>query len=155
MDIHPMYHQLRLRDQGESICATGVRDTGEREVLAVDMGASEEEAFWVAFLRGLMARGLQGMELVISDAHQGLKEAIGEVLAGAAWQRCRVHFMRNVLAHVPKGDKAIVAAAIRTIFAQPNREAARQQSAEAAAALRLIGLMLSKSTTSGSPQTNP
>jgi len=117
------------------VIAIGVRETGEREVLAVDIGASEEEAFWIAFLRGLVARGLKGVQLVISDAHQGLKEAIGKVLAGAAWQRCRVHFMRNVLAHVPKGDKAIVAAAIRTIFAQPDREAARQQLAEVVKAM--------------------
>ncbi len=117
------------------VIAIGVRETGEREVLAVDIGASEEEAFWVAFLRGLVAHGLREVQLVISDAHQGLKEAIEKVLAGAAWQRCRVHFMRNVLAHVPKGDKAIVAAAIRTIFAQPNREAARQQLAEVVKAM--------------------
>ena len=117
------------------VIAIGVRETGEREVLAVEIGASEEEAFWTAFLRGLVARGLKGVQLVISDAHQGLKEAIGRGLAGAAWQRCRVHFMRNVLAHVPKGDKEIVAAAIRTIFAQPNREAARQQLAEVVKAM--------------------
>jgi transposase-like protein len=117
------------------VIAIGVRETGEREVLAVDIGASEEGAFWVAFLRSLVARGLKGVQLVISDAHQGLKEAIGRVLVGAAWQRCRVHFMRNVLAHVPKGDKAIVAAAIRTIFAQPDREAAGQQLAEVVKAM--------------------
>jgi putative transposase len=112
------------------VIAIGVRESGEREILAVDIGASEEEAFWTPFLRGLVARGLQGVQLVISDAHQGLKEAIASVLAGAAWQRCRVHFMRNVLAHVPRGDKSVVAVAIRTIFAQPNQEAARQQLAE-------------------------
>jgi transposase-like protein len=117
------------------VIAIGVRETREREVLAVEIGASEEEAFWVAFLRGLVAHGLREGQLVISDAHQGLKEAIEKVLAGAAWQRCRVHFMRNVLAHVPKRDKAIVAAAIRTIFAQPNREAARQQLAEVVKAM--------------------
>jgi len=82
------------------------------------------------FLRGLAARGLKGVQLVISDAHQGLREAIETVLVGAAWQRCRVHFMRNVLAHVPRRDKSMVAAAIRTIFAQRDREAARQQLAE-------------------------
>ena len=112
------------------VIAIGVRESGEREILAVDIGASEEEAFWTPFLRALVARGLQGVQLVISDAHQGLKEAIATVLAGAAWQRCRVHFMRNVLAHVPRGDKSVVAVAIRTIFAQPNQEAARQQLAE-------------------------
>jgi transposase-like protein len=118
------------------VIAIGVRETGEREILAVDIGASEEEAFWTAFLRELAGRGLKGVELVVSDAHQGLKHAVATVLAGAAWQRCRVHFMRNVLAHVPKADKSIVAAAIRTIFAQPNQEAARQQMAEVVAAMK-------------------
>jgi transposase-like protein len=118
------------------VIAIGVRETGEREILAVDIGASEEEAFWTAFLRELASRGLKGVELVVSDAHQGLKHAVATVLAGAAWQRCRVHFMRNVLAHVPKADKSIVAAAIRTIFAQPNQEAARQQMAEVVAAMK-------------------
>jgi putative transposase len=118
------------------VIAIGVRETGEREILAVDIGASEEEAFWTAFLRELASRGLKGVELVVSDAHQGLKHAVATVLAGAAWQRCRVHFMRNVLAHVPKADKSIVAAAIRTIFAQPNQEAAQQQMAEVVAAMK-------------------
>jgi transposase-like protein len=112
------------------VIAIGVRQTGEREILGVEIGASEEESFWKAFLRGLVERGLKGVELVISDAHQGLRQAIQAVLVGAAWQRCRVHYMRNVLAHVPKGDKSIVAAAIRTIFAQHNEEAARQQLGE-------------------------
>jgi transposase-like protein len=109
------------------VLAVGVRETGEREILAIDIGASEEEAFWTAFLRGLVGRGLDGVQLVISDAHEGLKGAMATVLTGTAWQRCRVHFMRNVLAHVPKRDKSFVAAALRTIFAQPNQEAARQQ----------------------------
>ena len=112
------------------VLAIGVRETGEREILAIDIGASEEEAFWTAFLRGLVERGLKGVQLVISDAHKGLRRAMNTVLTGTAWQRCRVHCMRNVLAHVPKRDKSIVAAAIRTIFAQPSQEAARQQLAE-------------------------
>jgi transposase-like protein len=112
------------------VIAIGVRETGEREILAVDIGASEEEAFWKSFLRGMVRRGLHGVELVVSDAHEGLKAAMQAVLAGAAWQRCRVHVMRNVLAHIPRGDKGVVAVAIRTIFAQPHREAARQQLAE-------------------------
>jgi transposase-like protein len=112
------------------VIAIGVRETGEREILGVEIGSSEEESFWKAFLRSLVQRGLKGVELVISDAHQGLQRAIQAVLVGAAWQRCRVHFMRNVLAHVPKADKSIVAAAIRTIFAQRNEEAARQQLGE-------------------------
>jgi transposase-like protein len=118
------------------VIAIGVRETGERTVLAVDIGASEDGAFWTAFLRALVARGLQGVQLVISDAHEGLQEALTTVLNGATWQRCRVHFMRNVLAHIPKGDKAMVAAALRTIFAQPNQEAARQQLAEVAQAMQ-------------------
>jgi transposase-like protein len=118
------------------VIAIGVRERGEREILGFALGASEEEAFWVEFLRGLLQRGLQGVKLVISDAHQGLKGALQQVLAGATWQRCRVHFMRNVLAHVPKGDKAMVAAALRTVFAQPHRQAAGEQLAEVVEAMR-------------------
>ncbi|MGD2253715.1 MAG: IS256 family transposase [Anaerolineales bacterium] len=117
------------------VIAIGVRETGEREILAIDIGASEEEAFWTAFLRGLVERGLRGVQLVTSDSHKGLKGAMAAVLTGTTWQRCRVHCMRNVLAHVPKRDKSIVAAAIRTIFAQPSQEAARQQLAEVVKAM--------------------
>jgi putative transposase len=109
------------------VIAVGVLASGERRVLGVEVGASEEAAFWASFLRSLVARGLSGVELVISDAHEGLKQAIATVLVGASWQRCRVHTMRNVLAHVPQQDKAIVAAAIRTLFAQPNQAAAKAQ----------------------------
>jgi transposase-like protein len=101
------------------VVATGVAADGHREVLGFDVGDSEDGAFWTAFLRSLRARGLGGVQLVISDAHAGLKAAIGSVLLGAAWQRCRVHFLRNVLAAVPKGSAEMVAATIRTIFAQP------------------------------------
>src|SRR3712207_4049703 len=104
------------------VVATGVRADGWREVLGFAVGDSEDGAFWTAFLRSLKARGLAGVQLVISDAHTGLKAAISAVLLGAAWQRCRVHFMRNVLARVPKGNAEMVAAAIRTIFAQPDAE---------------------------------
>lgn len=117
------------------VLAIGVRETGEREILAIDVGGSEEEAFWTAFLRGLVERGLKGVQLVISDAHTGLRAAMATVLTGTAWQRCRVHCMRNVLAHVSKKDKSIVAAAIRTVFAQPSQEAARQQLAEVVRAM--------------------
>ncbi|UCC54294.1 MAG: IS256 family transposase [Anaerolineaceae bacterium] len=109
------------------VVAVAVAQEGERAVLGFDIGASEEEAFWLEFLRSLVKRGLKGVQLVISDAHEGLKTAVNTVFAGSSWQRCRVHFMRNVLAHIPKGDKAVVAAAVRTIFAQPSREAAGQQ----------------------------
>ena len=118
------------------VIAIGVRESGEREILAVDVGASEDEAFWKAFLRRLVSRGLKGVKLVISDAHEGLKGAVAAVLAGTAWQRCRVHFMRNVLTHVRKADNSMVAAAIRTIFAQPDQEAARQQLAEVVAVMK-------------------
>jgi putative transposase len=89
-------------------------------VLGFDVGDSEDGAFWTAFLRSLKTRGLAGVQLVISDAHAGLKAAIAAVLIGASWQRCRVHFLRNVLAQVPRGSAEMVAAAIRTIFAQPS-----------------------------------
>ena len=118
------------------VIAIGVRETGERDVLGFSIGASEEYAFWMDFLRSLVRRGLKGVQLVTSDAHEGLKAAIAEVLTGATWQRCRVHFMRNVLAHIPKGSKSVVAAALRTIFAQPDREAAEQQLAEVVKAMK-------------------
>jgi len=118
------------------VIAIGVRETGERQVLGFAVGGSEDTAFWLEFLRSLVQRGLKGVQLAISDAHEGLKAAIGQVLAGATWQRCRVHLMRNVLAHISQGDKAMVAAAIRTVFAQPNRQAASQQLAEVVQAMR-------------------
>lgn len=114
------------------VIATGVRADGGREVLGLSVGDSEDGAFWTQFLRSLRARGLAGVRLVISDAHEGLKAAIGAVMAGAAWQRCRVHFMRNVLSRVPKGSQEMVAAAIRTIFAQPDAEAVHEQLASIA-----------------------
>ena len=109
------------------VIATGVSGDGRREVLGFAVGDSEDGAFWTAFLRSLKARGLAGTKLVISDAHTGLKQAIGAVMIGSAWQRCRVHFMRNVLAQVPKGSQEMVAAAIRTIFAQPDATHVRDQ----------------------------
>src|SRR4051812_4363416 len=109
------------------VIATGVRADGWREVLGFAVGDSEDGAFWTAFLRSLKARGLGGVQLVISDAHTGLKQAISAVLLGAAWQRCRVHFLRNVPAQVPKGSAEMVAAAIRTIFAQPDAAQVREQ----------------------------
>jgi putative transposase len=104
------------------VVAVGVAADGRREVLGFDVGDSENEAFWTEFLRGLRTRGLDGVRLVMSDAHTGLKKAIGTVFQGAGWQRCRVHFMRNVLAQVPKASQDMVASIIRTIFAQPDRE---------------------------------
>jgi putative transposase len=91
------------------------------------VGDSEDKAFWTAFLRQLRTRGLTGVRLVISDAHEGLRSAIDKVMLGAAWQRCRVHFLRNVLAKVPKASAEMVAAAIRTIFAQPDSPSVAEQ----------------------------
>ena len=109
------------------VIATGVTGDGHREVLGFDVGDSEDGAFWTAFLRGLKARGLAGVQLVISDAHTGLKAAVGAVMLGASWQRCRVHFLRNVLAQVPRGNAEMVAAAIRTVFAQPDTDHVHEQ----------------------------
>jgi putative transposase len=109
------------------VVAIGVSSDGRREVLGMDVGDSEDGAFWTAFLRGLKARGLGGVQLVISDAHAGLKQATAAVFQGSAWQRCRVHFMRNVLSVVPKGSSEMVAAAIRTIFAQPDPDHVAEQ----------------------------
>lgn len=109
------------------IVATGVAADGSREVLGLAVGDSEDTTFWTAFLRQLRARGLTGVRLVISDAHQGLRAAIERVMLGAAWQRCRVHFLRNVLAKVPKASAEMVAAAIRTVFAQPDATAVADQ----------------------------
>jgi transposase-like protein len=117
------------------IVAYGVRADGVREVLGLDIGLSEDVALWRAFLQDLVARGVRGVQLVVSDAHQGLKQAIREVFIGASWQRCRVHFVRNVLARVPKTAQAMVAATVRTIFQQPDRRAAQAQLAHVIATL--------------------
>jgi putative transposase len=110
------------------VIAIGVKgDTGEREILGLDVGPSEDGAFWIAFLRSLVARGLSGVRLVTSDAHRGLKGAIEAVLVGASWQRCRVHFMRNALSLVPKAAQQMVGATIRTVFAQPDAQSAHEQ----------------------------
>jgi transposase-like protein len=109
------------------VIATGVTASGDREVLGLAVGDSEDGAFWTAFLRSLRARGLGGVRLVISDAHEGLRGAIATVLLGAAWQRCRVHFLRNVLSRIQKGRADMVLALVRTIWAQPDAEAVRDQ----------------------------
>jgi len=108
------------------IIAVGVNNDGRREVLGMDIGPSEAETFWTAFLRKLARRGLRGVKLVISDAHEGIKAAIAKVLH-ATWQRCRVHFMRNVLAHAGRQGRRVVSAFIATAFAQDDAEAARAQ----------------------------
>jgi putative transposase len=123
---------LKVRQDGRVVSmavviAIGVNDDGQREVLGLDLGPSEDGAFWLAFLRSLVARGLGGVRLVVSDAHQGLTGAIAAVLQGASWQRCRVHFIRNALALVPKSAAAMVATTIRTVFVQVEADAAREQ----------------------------
>ena len=95
------------------VVATGVNADGQREILGMDVGASEDGAFWLAFLRSLTTRGLSGVELVTSNAHQGLKNAIAAVFAGASWQRCRTHFMANLLTRVPKRAQPGVATMAR------------------------------------------
>jgi putative transposase len=110
------------------VIAVGVNaQTGEREVLGLDVGPGEDGAFWSSFLRSLVARGLSGVRLVTSDSHRGLKGAIEAILHGASWQRCRVHFMRNALSLVPKAAQQMVGATIRTVFAQPDAVVAHQQ----------------------------
>jgi putative transposase len=121
---------LKVRESGRivsvaAIIAMAVTTDGRREIIGLHLGPSEAEPFWTTFLRDLVRRGLRGVKLVISDAHEGLKAAIQRVL-GATWQRCRVHFMRNALAHVPKGQHTMVAAAIRQAFLQPDHASAEQ-----------------------------
>src|SRR6201986_5173243 len=108
------------------IIAVGVNSDGRREVLGMDIGPSEAETFWTAFLRKLARRGLRGVKLVISDAHEGIKAAVAKVL-NATWQRCRVHFMRNVLAHAGRQGRRVVCAFIATAFAQDDAETATAQ----------------------------
>jgi putative transposase len=108
------------------IVAVGVNGDGRREVLGMDVGPSEAETFWTAFLRKLARRGLRGVKLVVSDAHEGIKAAVSKVLS-ATWQRCRVHFMRNVLAHAGRSGRRVVSAFIATAFAQDDAEAASAQ----------------------------
>jgi putative transposase len=117
------------------IIAVGVNADGRREVLGMDIGPSEAEIFWTSFLRKLTRRGLRGVKLVISDAHEGLKAAVAKVL-NATWQRCRVHFMRNALAHAGKSGRRVVSAFIATAFAQHDADAARTQWRKVADQLR-------------------
>ena len=131
---------IKVREAGRivsvaAIIAVAVNSEGRREVLGLAIGPSEAETFWTDFLRSLTRRGLRGVKLVISDAHEGLKAAIAKVL-NATWQRCRVHFMRNALAHVAKDQREMVAAAIRTAFVQEDYESAVAQWRQVADSLR-------------------
>jgi len=133
------YHKVRVDGRVISqatVVAVGVTSEGERQVLGVDVGPSEDKAFWTAFLRSLVKRGLKGVRLVISDAHEGLRHAISTVLSGTTWQRCRVHFMRNLLATVPHATREAIAAIVRTIFAQPDHASALAQLRKVAEGLR-------------------
>ena len=131
---------VKVRENGRIvsvavIIAAGVNSDGRREVLGMDIGPSEAETFWTDFLRKLRRRGLRGVKLVISDAHEGIKAAVSKVL-NASWQRCRVHFMRNALAHAGKSGRRVVSAFIATAFAQEDAEAASQQWRKVADQLR-------------------
>ena len=139
---------IKVRQSGRivsvaAIVAVAANTEGRREVLGLAIGPSEAETFWTDFLRSLTRRGLRGVKLVVSDAHEGLKAAIAKVL-NATWQRCRVHFMRNALAHVTTGQRLMVAAAIRTAFVQENHEAAVAQWRQVADSLRKRFQKLSK-----------
>lgn len=116
------------------VIAYGVTEGGVREVLGLDVGESETEAFWTEFLHSLRARGLTGVQLVVSDAHQGLKTAIGRVI-GARWQRCTVHFLRDMLGHVARAQQPVVATAIRQVFAAENGTEARERLGDVVARL--------------------
>ena len=114
------------------VVATAVNGEGKRELLGIDVGTSEDGAFWLGFLRGLVAHGLSGVELVTSDAHQGLRDAVATVFGGASWQRCRTHFMRNLLTRVPKSAEKLVATTVRTIFEQSTAAEVQAQHARVA-----------------------
>ena len=146
---------LRQREGGRvvsvaAIIAVAVNTEGKREIVGLHIGPSEAETFWSGFLKSLVRRGLRGVKLVISDAHEGLKHAIAKVM-GATWQRCRVHWVRNALAHVPKGQHTVVAAAIRQAFLQPDRESASQTWRHVADQLRTrwpkLGTLMDESET--------
>lgn len=119
-----------------TVVASGVRADGVRAVLGIDIGLSEDVAFWREFPQSLVARGVRGVQRVISDAHRGLKQAIREVFVGATGQRCRVHLLRNLLVHVPKTAQAMVAATVRTIFDQDDVASARKQLRQVGATLK-------------------
>ena len=137
--VDARYEHVREDERVQSmavVIAYGIRGDGVREVLGMEVTASEDSEHWRTFLQSLVARGVRGVKLVISDAHPGLKQAALEVFVGAGWQRCRVHFMRSLLARVPKSGQAMVAATVRPIFQQQSREEAQAQLAQVCALLR-------------------
>ena len=137
--VDATYHKVRVDGHVVSqatVVAVGITSEGDRQVLGIDVGPSEDRSFWTAFLRSLVKRGLKGVRLIISDAHVGLKAAISTVMTGTTWQRCRVHFMRNLLATVPQGAREAIAAIVRTIFAQPDHGSAMVQLRKVADGLR-------------------
>ena len=130
----------KVREGGRTVnvhalIATGVNADGKREILGIDVASSEDGAGWLAFLRGLVARGLSGVQMVTSDCHQGLRDAIASVLPGAAWQRCRTHYHRNLLTRVPKSAQPWVSTLVRTIFEQPDAASVRAQHGQVVTAL--------------------
>jgi transposase-like protein len=136
---------MKVREGGRVInvaclLAVGVNGDGNREILGVDVATTEDGAGWLAFMRSLIARGLSGTQLVISDDHPGLVDAIGATLAGASWQRCRTHYLRNLLTKVPKSSEAMVATMVRSIFAQPDPESVWAQHRRVVDHLHQLGL---------------
>ena len=130
----------KVREGGRTVnvhalIATAVNADGKREILGIDVASSEDDAGWLAFLRGLVARGLSGVQLVTSDCHQGLRDAIAATLPGAVWQRCRTHYHRNLLTRVPKSAQPWVSTLVRTIFEQPDATSVRAQHAQVVTAL--------------------
>ncbi len=130
----------KVREGGRTVnvhalIATGVNADGKREILGLDVASSEDGAGWLAFLRGLAARGLSGVQLVTSDCHHGLRDAIAAVLPGASWQRCRAHYSRNLATKVPKSAQPWVSTLVRTIFEQPDAASVRAQHAQVVTAL--------------------
>ncbi len=125
----------RVREGGRvvnvsAVIATAVNAAGNREIIGLDIATTEDTAAWTAFLRALVARGLSGVELIISDAHGGIKSAIAQVFSEASWQRCRTHFMANLASRCAKGNWPMIATLVRSIFEQPDRDTTWSQLAD-------------------------
>jgi len=137
---------MKVREGGRIVniaclLAVGVNAEGNREILGIDVATTEDGAGWLAFFRSLIARGLSGVQLVISDDHTGLTDAIEITMAGASWQRCRTHYLRNLLTKVPKASETMVATMVRTIFAQPDPESVWAQHRRVVDHLGEVGLV--------------